>query len=283
MTPLPATNITLPQPWSRPWLPFSSTRRPNSLMVTSVTLSAWSTQVAEERRDRGRQVVGVAEHPAAGEVTEVDVHVPVALVDGDHLGADVAPDDPGGRREAPCRGPTRRRRRCCRPARRPGRCPGWPAGWTARRYPWGSGRGPTGCAASGVAARGSVSHWSSAAIVASSSEPMVISGTGPDSSVGGVPFTMPTPWSGEPSDPVRPAGSASRPGRWSPGRRPRPPPSRRSASGWPCSGRWRGRRPALPAFHIGSSGASFGCSPKRPSVVPASSWSCGTAIVGRAE
>ena len=27
----------LPQPWSRPRLPFSATRRPNSLMVTTVT------------------------------------------------------------------------------------------------------------------------------------------------------------------------------------------------------------------------------------------------------
>ena len=130
---------------------------------------------------------------------------------------------------------------------------------------------------------GSVSHWSSAAIVALSSEPMVISGTGPDSSVGGVPFTTPTPWSGEPSELV-PTSRFSQPTR---ALEPGCASSTSSiAEKWerlavvsPVA--WTTAR--LPAFHIGSSGASFGCSPKRPSVVPASSWSCGTAMVGRAE
>ena len=94
LTPAPATNITLPQPWSSPRLPFSCVRRPNSLIVTSVTLSAWSPRSPKNAASAVARSCGVAEHLAAAQVAEVDVHVPVALVDGDHLDADVAADDP---------------------------------------------------------------------------------------------------------------------------------------------------------------------------------------------
>ena len=51
-------------------------------------------EVGEERRDRAREVARVALHVAPLERAEVGVHVPVALVDGDHLGADAGADDP---------------------------------------------------------------------------------------------------------------------------------------------------------------------------------------------
>ena len=57
------------------------------------------TEVLEERCDRAGEVVGVALHPAPLHGAEVGVHVPVALVDGDHGGADVAADGARDRRE----------------------------------------------------------------------------------------------------------------------------------------------------------------------------------------
>ena len=100
-------------------------------------------------------------------------------------------------------------------------------------------------------------------MVASFSEPIVISGTGPDISVGGTPFTRPTPWSGEPLACV-PTRRLSQPTRaLEPGRASS---TSSIAEKWerlavvsPVA--WTAAR--LPAVHIGSNGASFGCRPKK--------------------
>ena len=52
-------------------------------------------EVGRERRQRARQLAEVVDHPAAVDVAHVDVHVPVAVVDGGHLQADVGLDEPG--------------------------------------------------------------------------------------------------------------------------------------------------------------------------------------------
>ena len=86
----------LPQPWSKPLLPFSATRRPNSEMVTTVTRCRSVAEVVEEGRERLGEAVDVVGHRAAGDVAVVGVQVPVAGVDGDDVGADVGLDQLGG-------------------------------------------------------------------------------------------------------------------------------------------------------------------------------------------
>ena len=66
----------------------------------------------------------------------------------------------------------------------------------------------------------------------------------------------------EADQPVQPAGPGVRASGWSP----RSPPSRRSGTGWRPADRSRGRRPACPSFQSGSNGDSRGCRPNMPSV-----------------
>ncbi len=127
---------------------------------------------------------------------------------------------------------------------------------------------------------GSVSYWSSAAMPRSVERPTVIRGTGPMSSVGGGPEATPTPCSGEWWLSV-PISRLSQPTRW-------------LDPGWASSTSsiaekwdrlatvnpvaWIAAR--LPASHIGSSGASFGCRPNNESLARRRSF--GMPIVGRA-
>ena len=101
-------------------------------------------EVGEERRERGREVAGVVHHPAPLDGAEVGVHVPVALVDGEHLDADVAADHPGrvGQRAAEVAAGVRRAVRRRRTRRLTGSNPSTaverrrasrgPAGWCRR-------------------------------------------------------------------------------------------------------------------------------------------------------
>ena len=89
------TSIMLPQPWSKPWLPFSATRRPNSEIVTRVTrlrASPRSSRKAPRACPSPSTVLCMA--PGA-EVAVVRVEVPGSRVDGDHFGADVRLDQVG--------------------------------------------------------------------------------------------------------------------------------------------------------------------------------------------
>ena len=200
------------------------------------------------------------------------MHVPVALVDGDHLGADVAADDPGrgGERLAEVRA---RRRRS------PLLSVASMAGWMSA----------VACRVARTAVP--IGLWSWSQSVCSERRRCrrvgVVRRRRRDRGVvqradghqrhrarrsrsGGTPFTRPTPWSGEPVGASRPAGSASRPGRSSPGAA-----SSTSSIAEKCERlavvspvAWIGGQLARRST-CGSSGASFGCSPKRPSVVPA--------------
>ena len=203
--------------------------------------------------------MGVGQHLPAVEVAEVDVHVPVTLVDGDHLGADVAADDPGRGGEGLAE---------VRPA---------------------VGRAVVGVAGAGVMSRVAWrvdrtrrAHRAvvlvpqrvqrAASLAGGLGVPLVVGG---DRGVVQRADRHQRHRAGQlggwravhDADALqrravgvacRPAGSASRPGRWSPGGPPRPPPSPRSASGWPSSGRWRGRPPACRRSRAGAAARARG-------------------------
>ncbi len=191
--------------------------------------------------------------------------VPVALVDGDHLDADVAADDPRHLVQGPAEvvlgvdRPVLRVSRWCRePAgsRRPH------GTWTASPCPW-RGRRAVPEPVQGAHRRPSGSHSSSPGIVIASTLPADTIGCvavqrGRRDTAGEVEALERGVVAVGADEPVEPALR----GRRSRGWRPRSPPSPRSANGWGTGSPVACTAAIRPCSNSGTRGASCGCRPK---------------------